>query len=432
MNKAPSLDSLKSSLRTQDGALASPAHKAGWGWQIPAAGLALLLFGTIGLFWAMHGNGAINYVTQPATRGAVVRSVTASGTVNPVITIQVGTYVSGVIQARYCDYNTEVKAGQLCAKVDPRPYQIIVDQERASLAVAKAQLEKDAANLAYAKLSFERNRDLVARRAVSQDAFDNAKNAYDQAQAQVDLDKATIALRTAELKAGEINLGYTDIISPVDGTVVSRNVEMGQTVAASFQTPTLFLVATDLTTMQVDTNVSESDIGLIKLGGKASFTVESFPRRPFDGEVTQIRQSPQTIQNVVTYDAVISVPNKDLLLKPGMTATAQIIVDRRDDVLRVPDVALRYLPSGLAALAGAPAIGLETPPPGSGASQIFVLRNGRATPVTVVTGLDDDSFTEIVKGDLKPGDAVIVGEETEATGKSAQSSLPASPAAARR
>jgi HlyD family secretion protein len=220
-------------------------------------------------------------------------------------------------------------------------------------------------------------------------------------------------------------------MAPVAGTVVSRNVEMGQTVAASFQTPTLFLVATDLTVMQVDTNVSESDIGLIKLGDKASFTVESFPHRPFEGKITQIRQSPLTIQNVVTYDAVISVPNKELLLKPGMTATAQIIVDRRDDVLRVPDLALRYMPGGLAALAGAPAVGRDAPPPGSGASQIFILRNGRPTSMTVETGLDDDSFTEMIKGDLKRGDEVIVGEESGATGKSTRSSFPANPPTAR-
>src|ERR1019366_1929194 len=412
--------------------MTSPAHKAGWGWHIPAGGLALLLFGGAALYWTMHRSVTIDYVTLPVTRGAVVRAVTASGTVNPVITIQVGTYVSGVIQARYCDYNTEVKKGQLCAKVDPRPYQIIVDQDKANLAVAKAQLEKDNANLAYAKIVFERKRGLLTRQAVSQDAFDNAKNVYDQTQAQVDLDEASIALRTAELKAAEINLGYTDIIAPVDGTVVSRNVEMGQTVAASFQTPTLFLVATALTVMQLDTNVSESDIGLIKLGGKASFTVESFPHRPFEGKITQIRQSPQPLQNVVTYDAVISVPNKDLLLKPGMTATAQIIVESRDDVLRVSDIALRYMPGGLAALTGAPVIGPETPPPGSGTSQIFVLRNGRPTSMTVETGLGGESFTEIVRGDLKLGDEVIVGEESGATGKSTRSGLPASPPTARR
>jgi HlyD family secretion protein len=205
--------------------------------------------------------------------------VTATGTVNPELTIIVGSYVSGVIQQLYCDYNTQVKAGQVCAKIDPRPYQTIVDQDKANLAVAKAQLEKDKANLTYTKLNYERNRYLAERRAVSQDTADVAKNTYDQAQAQIGLDEATIAQRQAELEAAEVNLGYTNIISPVDGTVVSRNVTMGQTVAASFQTPTLFLIASDLTRMEVDTNVSESDIGGIREGSKASFTVDAFPSR---------------------------------------------------------------------------------------------------------------------------------------------------------
>src|ERR1019366_2829440 len=163
MNKAPPWTGLKHRVGQGGDSMTSPAHKAGWGWQIPAGGLALLLFGGAALYWTMHRSVTIDYVTLPVTRGAVVRAVTASGTVNPVITIQVGTYVSGVIQARYCDYNTEVKKGQLCAKVDPRPYQIIVDQDKANLAVAKAQLEKDNANLAYAKIVFERKRGLLTR-----------------------------------------------------------------------------------------------------------------------------------------------------------------------------------------------------------------------------------------------------------------------------
>lgn len=388
-------------------------RRSGWAVSAILTLLALALAG-VALYWTMSHDSAVRYVTQKVARGPVVRAITASGTINPVITVQVGTYVSGVIQARYCDYNTEVKKGRLCAKIDPRPYQIIVDQDKANLAVARAQLVKDKANLAYAKVSYERNQRLVQTKAVSQDTLDNSKNAYDQAQAQIGLDEATIALREAELGAATINLGYTDIISPVDGTVVSRSVEMGQTVAASFQTPTLFLVATDLTTMQVDTNVSESDIGAVKLGNKATFTVESFARHPFSGEVTQVRQSPQTIQNVVTYDAVISVPNEELLLKPGMTATARIVVDRRDDALRAPDQAFRYTPGGLAALSGAPSAP-SVLPDGSTGVRLWVLRDGSPRPVVVVPGLDDDSYTEIVKGDLQPGDEIIVGEEAKSS-----------------
>jgi HlyD family secretion protein len=232
---------------------------------------------------------------------------------------------------------------------------------------------------------------------VSQDVVDNARSAYDQAQAQISFDQATIQQRQAALEAAQVNLDYTNIISPVDGTVVSRNVTMGQTVAASFQTPTLFLIATDLTKMQVDANVSESDIGGIKNGDKATFTVDAFPKRVFEGRVTQVRQSPQTVQNVVTYDVVVSVPNADLALKPGLTAAIRVIVDQRSDVLRVPNQALRYVPSGTAIR--------ESDQP-----RVWVLRDGNPEPTQVVTGLDDDDYTEITQGDLKQGDKVIVAE----------------------
>jgi HlyD family secretion protein len=378
---------------------------------VPALILAAALAGGGALLYrGLLRPASVHYVTEKIGRGSIVRTVTASGTVNPVITVQVGTYVSGVIQARFCDYNTVVKQGQLCAKIDPRPYQVVVDQDKANVAVARAQLVKDRANLAYAKVAYERNQRLAVTKAVSQDALDASKSAYDQAQAQIGLDEATIVLREAELKAADVNLGYTDIISPVDGTVVTRAVEMGQTVAASFQTPTLFLIATDLTTMQVDTNVSESDVGAMKVGDKASFTVESFSKRPFNGEVTEVRQSPQTIQNVVTYDAVVSAPNKELLLKPGMTATAHIVVDRRDDVLRAPDQAFRYSPGGLASMSrGRPA----PVPDGSPGLMVYILRDGEPRAIAVVPGLDDDSYTEILKGELQPGDEVIVSESAQ-------------------
>ena len=193
----------------------------------------------------------------------------------------------------------------------------------------------------------------------------------------------------------------------MNGTVVSRNVTMGQTVAASFQTPTLFLIATDLTKMQVDANVSESDIGGVTVGRDATFTVEAFPDRIFEGRVMQVRQAPQAVQNVITYDAVISVPNPELLLKPGMTATVRVITNHRDDVLRVPDPALRYTPGGLAAAAGLRQAGPELSLP-----QVWLLRDGRPTAVSVTVGLDDDTYAEIVRGALKAGDEVITSEQT--------------------
>lgn len=371
-------------------------------WAI-AGGLALVGLAIVGIAWWLSGTGgAVNYTTAAVTRGAVTRTVTATGTVNPVLTIIVGTYVSGVIQDLQCDYNTQVKKGQVCAKIDPRPYQTVVDQNKANLAEAKAQLLKDKAALTYAKLTFDRFEGLGRTNAVSKDAVDNAKGLYDQAQAQVDLDQAVILQRDAALAASQVNLDYTDIVSPVDGTVVSRNVTMGQTVAASFQTPTLFLIATDLTKMQVDTNVSESDIGGVKEANKASFTVDAFPKRAFDGTVNQVRQSPQTVQNVVTYDVVVGVNNSDLALKPGMTAATRIVTEQRSDVVRVPSQGLRYSPGGSAAANV------------QDQAQVWVLRDGEPVAVPVTAGLDDDSFTEIVKGELRPDDRIIVGEQRAA------------------
>ncbi len=364
----------------------------------------------------------MRYVTAAVSRGTVAKTVTASGAVNPVITVQVGTYVSGVVQQLLCDYNTVVRKGQLCAKIDPRPYQIVVDQDQANLAEAKAQLAKDQTNLGYTKASYDRAVELAKRGIDTQDALDAAKSTYAQAQAQIELDQATIKQHEAALKAAEINVGYTDIISPVDGTVVSRNVTVGQTVAASFQTPTLFLIATDLTKMQVDTNVSESDIGNIHDGTPASFTVEAYPDRTFKGTVSQVRQAPQTVQNVVTYDVVVSAANPGDVLKPGMTATVKIITAEREGVLRVPDQALRYTPGGVTGSGpgGAIATGgrrdeapVDTMGPhrGVNAASVWVLRGGKPVRVAVTVGLDDNTNAEIVEGNLQPGDRVIVSEQ---------------------
>ena len=256
--------------------------KSRWPW-LAAAGLLGLITLAILARGHLRSGARMTYTASPVTSGSITRAVTATGTVNPVLTIVVGSYVSGPIQQLYCDYNAEVRQGQVCAKIDPRPYQTAVDQNQANLAVAKAQLEKDKANLAYTKINSERLALLSKTQAVSQDLADNAKNNYNQALAQIAYDEATIEQHQAQLDSALVNLEYTNIVSPVNGTVVSRNVTMGQTVAASFQTPTLFLIATDLTKMQVDTNVSESDIGGVKVGDKATFTVDAFPKRTFEG-----------------------------------------------------------------------------------------------------------------------------------------------------
>jgi len=368
---------------------------------------------------------AIRYTSGEVSRGTVARTVTGSGTVNPVTTVQVGTYVSGVIQELFCDYNTQVKKGQLCAKIDPRPYQTAVDQEQANLSTANAQLVKDQTSLTYARLTYQRNLDLQKRGIVSQDTADSAKSAYDQAQAQIELDSSTIAQHKALLKAAQINLGYTNIVSPVNGTVVSRNVTKGQTVAASFQTPTLFLIADDLTHMQVDANVSESDIGNLKIGEPATFTVEAYPDRVFQGAVTQVRQAPQSVQNVITYDVVISAPNSDLLLKPGMTATTHIVTESRDNVVRVPDQALRYTPGGMVGTAGTASQG-TTSAAGANARtrSVWILRDGRPVQVAVTIGLDDDTYAEVTGGDVKPGDRVVVSEVGANSASGARQSAP--------
>jgi HlyD family secretion protein len=387
---------------------ATPARRPRNYWLIGGL-VSVGVIAAAGAAWWMSGTGStVQYTTAAVTHGDVTRAVTATGTVNPVLTIIVGTYVSGVIQDLSCDYNTQVKRGQICAKIDPRPYQTVVDQNKANLNAAKAELEKDKASLAYAELFYERMSGLAKTNAVSKDSLDNAKNLLDQARAQVGVDEAVIVQRAAQLATAQVNLDYTNIVSPVDGTVVSRNVTMGQTVAASFQTPTLFLIATDLTKMQVDTNVSESDIGEIKEGNKALFTVDAYPKRTFEGVVTQVRQSPQTVQNVVTYDVVVSVDNLDLTLKPGMTAANRVVTAQRTDVLRVPSQALRYTPNG------------ERNAGGKSEQRVWAMRDGKPVAVPVTVGLDDDSFVEIVKADLKPDDRVVISEQRDV----AKSSVP--------
>jgi HlyD family secretion protein len=365
-------------------------------------GAGMVVVAAAAIYWLATRAAPPHYVTTAATQGDVVTTITASGSVNPVVVVEVGTYVSGTIETLSCDYNTQVHKGQLCAKIDPKPYQVIVDQDQAELDVAKAQLVKDQANVVYTKVSHERYDLLFSEDSTSHDAADAALNAYNQAVALVGLDVATVAQKSAALKAAQINLDYTNIVSPVDGTVVSRNVTAGQTVAASFQTPTLFLIATDLTKMQVDTNVSESDIAGAVEGASASFTVDAFPRRTFQGRVAQVRQAPVSVQNVITYDVVITVDNSDLLLKPGMTATARIVTAQALNVLRVPSQALRFAPTAAAKFgpAGAAQAG----------QRVWVVRGGKLVPIPVTVGLVDDTFAEIKAGDLKLGDQVVTSE----------------------
>ena len=367
-----------------------------WRWGALAAVTGVIV--GVALYWWSGRAEPVHYVTVTAQKGDVVRSIVATGTLSPVVTVEVGSYVSGRVQSIYCDYNTRVKAGQVCARIDPRPYQVAVDAAKANLATARAQLQKDQASLTYVEANYKRDQRLLKRGVVSQDVVDADRSAYQQGLAQVELDKATIGQREAALAAAQVNLDYTDIVSPVDGVVVSRNVNVGQTVAASFQTPTLFLIAQDLTKMQVDTNVSETDIGAARLGQRATFSVEAYPDHVFEGRVGQIRQAPITVQNVVTYNVVINVDNPDLRLLPGMTANVQIIVDERKNVLRVPAQALRFNPGD----------GLANS--GERQSHLWILADQKARQLAVGTGLADGTWTEITSGALSPGQRIIVGE----------------------
>jgi HlyD family secretion protein len=396
-------------------------------WLVVAA--VLLLTGAAVYVWVARREAPVRYMTAPVTRGTVSVALTATGTVNPVTVVEVGTYVSGPIVKWSCDFNTRVTVGQLCAQIDPRPFQMIADQAAANLAVARAQLVKDRASLVYAKTTYERDSGLLQRGIVSQATLDNEKSTYDQAVAQITYDESSIQERQAEVNAAQVNLDFTRIISPVNGIVVSRNIEIGQTVAASFQTPILFLIATDLTKMQVDTNVSESDIGGVKVGDHATFSVQTFPNRQFEGKVRQVRQAPTTVQNVVTYDVVVDVDNQDGALKPGMTATTRIVKAERDNVLMLPEQALRFKPEGTQSDRGAGGPRRSDRPGSAGSNRTasgggdgtrrgraWILRDGKPTAVPLAIGLEDGTSAEIAKGELAEGDQVIVAEATAAKG----------------
>jgi HlyD family secretion protein len=365
------------------------------------------------------GSGDGGYVTAKVDRGAIEQVVTATGTVNPVKTVQVGTYVSGPIIALDVDYNSPVTHGQRVAKIDPAPFAVKVREADANLANAKARVEKDKADLEFKKIQLDRNRTLLARNLIAQNDLDTARSNYDQAVAQLALDEAAVQQAQASLEEADVNLRYTDILSPVDGVVVSRNVDVGQTVAASFQTPTLFLIAEDLTKMQVDTSVSESDVGRVKEKQPATFTVDAYPGSPFHGAVAQVRNAPINVQNVVTYDVVVAVDNPKLELKPGMTANITVTTAERDDVLRVPIRALRFRPDtpGTTSTTVPPAATGQTGQHGkrgrTESTAYVVNADGTVRAVELRLGIRDAQFAEVLGGELAAGDEVAVGVRRE-------------------
>lgn len=370
----------------------------------------------------------IRYRTAPIDRGAVVSIVSATGSINPVVSVQVGTQVSGMIKSLHADFNSRVKAGETVAVIDPEPFRARRDQAASNLEMARSNVARAKVDLAQRKRELERVQSLIAQQFVSQNDVDVALTNHQSAEAQVKVAEAQVKQAEAALNSAELDLKYTVIRSPVDGIVVARNVEVGQTVAASFATPNLFLIALDLTKMQVDTNVSESDIGGIAEGKEATFTVDAYPGVQFAGFIRQVRLAPINVQNVVTYNVVVAVDNQDLRLKPGMTANVSIIVAQKDQVLKVPNAALRFTPPQVdraeivrsenkGGQGEGPRIARLTGADANGAGQMKhvwkLSPTGELEPVAVQTGISDGVFTEVLSGPVNDGEHVVVGIETQ-------------------
>lgn len=335
---------------------------------------------------------AEQYRTVKVDRGDIVRTVSANGTLNPVVLVNVGTQVSGTIQKLYADFNDPVKAGQALAELDPALFRAALDQSRANLANAEASLQLAEANERRARALFAK--DYIARQ-----ELDQAVQALGAARAQV-------AAASATVRRDETNLRYSVIVSPVSGIVVSRSVDVGQTVAASFQTPTLFSIAQDLKRMQIDTTVAEADVGSVKVGQSVHFTVDAYAGRDFQGTVRQIRLNSQVLQNVVTYNVVIDVANPEEILLPGMTAFVSIVTAEHPNALRVPVAALRFKPTAEGAAPSRPAAR------GAGEKKVYRLADGKPVAVPVQTGVGDGKFMEIVSGEVREGDALVVEDLT--------------------
>ena len=356
-----------------------------------ALGCALALGVAVWQFTAQRG-AEEKYRTAPAAKAEVTQTVSANGTLNPVVLVNVGTQVSGTVKKLLVDFNDRVKAGQVLLELDPALLEAQVRQDEANMASAKASLDLALANE-------ERSKTLWAQDSIAKQALDTAVQARESAQAQV-------KQAEAQLAKDRTNLDYSVIRSPVSGVVVNRAVDIGQTVAASFQTPTLFQIAQDLSKMQIDSSFAEADVGSIKVGQPVQFTVDAFPERTFHASVRQVRLNPTTVQNVVTYDVVVAVDNPDQILMPGMTAYVNVQVAQHKDVLTVPNAALRYRPADAAEVAA------RAKPPARAEARsgtAYVLEAGKLRVVPVQTGISDGRVTEIVAGDLKDGDAVVVG-----------------------
>ncbi|HEY9724417.1 MAG TPA: efflux RND transporter periplasmic adaptor subunit [Oscillatoriaceae cyanobacterium] len=364
---------------------------------------AVLVLAVVGIVWGTitHRPAPPSFDTQPVDRGPIAAKVTATGTLSALVTVQVGSQVSGRIQALYADYNSQVHKGELLARIDPQLFDAALKQAQANAIAAQASLTKARVQYADAELQANRDIQLAKQGFVAAGDRDTAVANAATARAQVTAAEASVSQAQASLNQAQVNLAYTRILSPIDGVVISRSVDVGQTVAASFQAPVLFTLAQDLRKLQVDTSVAEADIGKLRPGMPASFQVDAYPGQEFKGTVRQVRNAATTTQNVVTYDAVIDVSNPDLRLKPGMTANVTFVVAQDAKALRVPNTALRFTPSRLHRKP-------MTLPPDT--RLVWVLDGKRPHPVKVKTGITDGQNTQIVSGDLQEGQQVIVGE----------------------
>jgi HlyD family secretion protein len=399
--------------------------------------VALFLVGGAGFAYWRMGNSTQEspYLTVPVSKGNIRQVVSSTGTLQAVTTVIVGSQVSGTISKLNADFNTKVTKGEVVAELDQSKFKARVDETRANLSAAQASMAKSKVAVEDADRSLKRVKELKQRELVSQSELDAAQTAYDAAKSQLNVAQAQVGQAQAAMNQAAIDLGYTVIRSPVDGMVISRNVDVGQTVAASLSAPTLFTIANDLTKMEVHTNVDEADVGNVSEGQEVTFTVDAHPQRRFRGKVHQVRNAPQIIQNVVTYNAVVRINNKELLLKPGMTANVQFLVSEKEDVLTVPNMALRFrLPEDkneaqdlLRQEQGrvAPRVGQRRTSRGSGSGggegrrvrqvKIYVVRDDKAEPVEMQAGITDGSKTEVIAGALKENDLVIIGMSGSAT-----------------
>ena len=412
----------------------------------------------------------VQYTTVKADRGDVVAVVTAGGTLQALVTVQVGTQVSGRVTELKADYNSTVRKGEVIARIDPQSYETAVEGSRANVAAAEGSLAKAKAAALNAELQARRAVELAPRGLIAKQDVDTANATWEQAKADVLAAQGQLAQARAQLKSAEVSLGYTVITSPTDGTVITRSVDVGQTVAASLQAPTLFTIAQDLTKMQVHTSVAESDVGQLKEGGPAEFTVDAYPGVKFTGTVSQVRVSPTTVQNVVTYDAVVDVSNPDLKLKPGMTANVTFRTAEAKGALRIPNAVLRFKPPPEVIKAifeqrraereargekpdehrprdsmTANAAGGDSPPPGlppngvpggaargerqlpPGVKRVWVKEGDRLKPVRIRIGVSDGSYTAVEDGELKEGDELVTAMQGGDSKKASSPFAAASP-----